>query len=60
MSQKLLTVRAVAAELGVDQTTVRRWINAGRLEAHRFGPRTIRVPAAAVEALGAPMGAHAA
>lgn len=32
--------------LGVDQTTIRRWISTGELRAYRYGPRIIRIDAA--------------
>lgn len=38
-----LTVAEAAARLGVSQQTARRWIKAGRLPAHRVGPRQVRV-----------------
>ena len=36
------SVQSVAARLGVSVKSVRRWINRGELEAHKFG-RQIRI-----------------
>ena len=38
----MLTAAAVAKRLGVSTKTVRRWIEAGELKAHRFG-RCVRI-----------------
>jgi excisionase family DNA binding protein len=40
MENELLTVEAVAKQLGVHVQTVRGWIKEGDLEALRFGGRT--------------------
>ncbi|WP_437656732.1 tyrosine-type recombinase/integrase [Sorangium sp. So ce1182] len=48
---EFLTVEEVARVLRVATKTVRRWINAGRLVAHRIGPNTVRVDAASVTRL---------
>lgn len=37
MTQKLLSTGKAAARLGVTNQTVRRWIEAGRLKAYRYG-----------------------
>ena len=36
------SVQDVAAQLGVDPATVRRWITLGELQAHQFG-RQLRI-----------------
>ncbi len=54
----LLTVREVAKQLRVDDTTVRRWIKNGVLEAitlpHRGARQAYRIRRATLEALLAP------
>jgi excisionase family DNA binding protein len=40
---RLVTLRTAAEALAVSERTVRRFINAGYLEAYRIGPRAIRV-----------------
>jgi excisionase family DNA binding protein len=49
MTTKLFSIREAAEFLGLDQSTVRRAISAGRLKAVRMGPRLLRVPAAAID-----------
>ncbi|HLZ59311.1 MAG TPA: helix-turn-helix domain-containing protein [Ktedonosporobacter sp.] len=55
---ELLTVREVAEQLRVDDTTVRRWIKNGVLEAitlpHRGARQAYRVRRATLDALLAP------
>jgi excisionase family DNA binding protein len=55
---ELLTVREVAKQLRVDDTTVRRWIKNGVLEAitlpHRGARQAYRIRRATLEALLAP------
>lgn len=48
-----LTVAGAAEELGVTTKTVRRWITAGTLRAHRLGPRLLRIAREDLEALSA-------
>ena len=48
------TVAQAANVLRVSRTTVWRWIVAGRLDAYRIGPRTIRVRKGDIEALPRP------
>lgn len=52
---ELLTVQEVAAQLRVDETTVRRWIKTGILEAvelpHRGARRVYRVKFATIQDL---------
>jgi len=40
--EELLTAQEVARRLRVDETTVRRWVNNGALEAIKFPPRSGR------------------
>ncbi len=49
--QKLYRPRYVAGVLGFDPSTIRRWIAEGRLRAVRVGPKSIRIPEAAVAEL---------
>jgi excisionase family DNA binding protein len=37
------TIQEAATAYGVSPQTIRRWIRSGILEAHRIGPRLIRV-----------------
>jgi excisionase family DNA binding protein len=39
---RFYSIDEVADHLGVSPRTIRRWINAGKLRAHRFG-RTLRI-----------------
>ena len=61
MGQKI-TVQQVVATYGLSERTVRRYIAAGLLTAHRCGPRLIRLDAEQVERqlLGARVGGNAA
>jgi excisionase family DNA binding protein len=47
----LLTAAETAALLRIDRRTVWRWGAAGRLDAVRLGPNTVRYRRASVEAL---------
>ena len=47
----MLTIRQVAERLGIHYHTARSWVVSGRLPSVAFGPRTRRVPAAALERL---------
>lgn len=49
--RKLVSTGAAAAELGVSDKTIRRYIEAGRLPAYKVGPRNIRVDLDDVRAL---------
>lgn len=53
------SVKEVAVRYGVDVKTVRRWIAAGRLTAHRVGPRLLRLNRDEVLNLGRPVGGAA-
>jgi excisionase family DNA binding protein len=41
----LLTIREAAEAVGVHRNTIRNWIDSGKLQAIRYTPRTIRIPA---------------
>ncbi|WP_082973405.1 helix-turn-helix domain-containing protein [Mycobacterium sp. E2327] len=51
MKPTQLDIRSAAALLGVHPCTIRRYIAAGILPAHRLGPRLIRISADDVEKL---------
>jgi excisionase family DNA binding protein len=53
------TIKQAAEYHGVDVKTIRRWIAAGRLTAHRVGPRMLRLERDAVLRLGRPVGGAA-
>jgi len=48
-------ISEAAARLGVHVNTGRNWIEEGRLDAIRPGPRTVRIPREEVERLEAPV-----
>lgn len=50
------SIPQAAAPKGVSTKTVRRWVASGVLPAYRLGPRLIRIRAADLDALGAPLG----
>jgi excisionase family DNA binding protein len=50
MSQRYLSPAQVAEMLGVSRSTVLRLLRSGTLTSIRVGPRTIRVPAGALDA----------
>ena len=54
------TIAEAAGRLGVHPNTVRRHIAAGRLAAHRLGPRLIRLDPRQVDALLRPIPSAAA
>lgn len=43
MSEQYMTMREIAARIGVSKMTVYNWIRAGKIPAYRFGDLTIRV-----------------
>ena len=53
-----LTVDEVASRLSVHPASVRRWIAAGSLKAHRVGPRAIRVASSELDAFVQPASAN--
>ena len=50
-STQFYSVAYTATTLGISERTVRRWIDAGRLDAIRIGPRLWRIPAESLAAL---------
>lgn len=52
--RRYYTVADAAKLLTVSPSTVWRWIAAGRLPAHRFGPKTIRIRREDLDALRSP------
>lgn len=50
------TISQAAKYLGVDETTVRRWIAQGRLKGYRVGPRLIRIDRDSITKLCKPIG----
>jgi excisionase family DNA binding protein len=55
---ELLTVAEAAELLKVDQSTIRRWINAGTLPAYRVGQRFVRVKRGDLSAVITPKAIH--
>jgi excisionase family DNA binding protein len=53
------TMQHTAEFFGVDISTVRRWVAAGKLGAYRVGTRLIRVDRDSVLALASPIGGAA-
>lgn len=51
MGEQALTVKEVAARLRVDRLTVRRWLQAGKLDGYRVGGDKAgwRIPESALE-----------
>ncbi|BDD83454.1 hypothetical protein TPB0596_32170 [Tsukamurella pulmonis] len=47
--QKYLSISQAAQQLGVSERTIRRRVADGTLRARRFGPRLIRIEAAALD-----------
>ncbi|OPX12002.1 helix-turn-helix domain-containing protein [Mycobacterium sp. AT1] len=52
---RLVTPKVAAEYCGVHPYTIRRWVQQGRLEGYRTGPKLIRVDLDAVEALVVPV-----
>ncbi|KMV15836.1 hypothetical protein ACT17_23370 [Mycolicibacterium conceptionense] len=50
------TIQQAADYANVDPKTIRRWIAQGRVKAHRFGPRLIRVDRDSLLDLARPVG----
>ena len=59
MAKKKISMAEAASTYGVSIRTIRRYIAAGRITAHRVGPRMIRLDPdhLAKELLGPPVGA---
>ncbi|MDI9959235.1 MULTISPECIES: excisionase family DNA-binding protein [unclassified Rhodococcus (in: high G+C Gram-positive bacteria)] len=56
MARKLITIAQAADALGVEDSTIRRWIRDGRLPAFRLAGRQVRIDVTAVDALLTPIG----
>lgn len=56
--KQLLSLAEVAQILGVSERTARRYVSEGHMECRRLGAKTLRIPAASVEAFidSAPVG----
>ncbi|MGC0363268.1 excisionase family DNA binding protein [Rhodococcus sp. 27YEA15] len=57
MARKLVTIAQAAEAVGVEDSTIRRWIRDGRLPAFRLAGRQVRIDVTAVDALLTPIGA---
>ncbi|MGY4712893.1 helix-turn-helix domain-containing protein [Mycolicibacterium sp. CBM1] len=53
------SIKAAAAEFGLSEKTIRRWIADGRLRAYRIGPKMIRVDRESLLNLARPIGGAA-
>lgn len=58
-NKKLVSISVAAAELGVSERTIRRYIAAGKLRGYRVGARLIRVDLMQLDLAVRPIGAHA-
>lgn len=56
-SRKLVSINVAAAELGVSERTIRRYIASGRLTGYRVGARLIRVDLSQLDRALTPIGA---
>lgn len=56
MARQLITIAQAADALGVEDSTIRRWIRDGRLPAFRLAGRQVRIDVKAVDALLTPIG----
>lgn len=52
------SIQEAADYLGINRETVRRYIAAGKLRAHRIGPRLVRIDPRDVEKLRRPIGSQ--
>jgi excisionase family DNA binding protein len=50
-----LTKKQAAERKQVSVKTIERWIAEGLIEAHRYGPRLVRVNAESLDSLGRPV-----
>lgn len=55
-TRRLISISAAAAELGVCDRTIRRYLASGRLKGYRVGGRMIRVDAAQLDMALSPIG----
>lgn len=53
--RRLISIADAAAELGVCDRTVRRYLASGRLKGYRVGGRLIRVDAAQLDSVLSPL-----
>jgi excisionase family DNA binding protein len=51
----LLTIAEFSALAQVSKSTTARWLATGVIPGRRIGPRTIRIPASALETVGTPI-----
>ncbi|UOT02267.1 excisionase family DNA-binding protein [Rhodococcus opacus] len=56
MARKLITPHQAAERLGVEYSTIRRWIRSGKLPAFRLAGHAVRIDVADVDALLTPIG----
>lgn len=56
MDRKLITSVEAADRIGVDDSTIRRWVRNGKLPAFRLAGHGLRIDIAAVDALLIPTG----
>lgn len=55
MKRKLITQAQAAEELGVDVTTIRRWLAVGKLDGFKLAGHGVRVDAASLDKLLTPI-----
>ena len=51
MNEEWMTIPETARHLGISEKSVRRWVDAGKINAVRVGPRMIRVEVASLDSL---------
>ena len=51
----LLTIREFSEQANVSTRTTARWLAAGLIPGRRIGPRTVRIPASALDTVGEPI-----
>jgi len=54
-ARSLISLQEAAERIGLDTTTIRRYVTSGRLTGYRLGPKLIRVDAAEVDDLAQPI-----
>jgi excisionase family DNA binding protein len=52
IDRRFVTIGEAADHIRVNEKTIRTWIDTGRLRAHRFSSKTIRIDLAELDALG--------